>query len=170
MYIWHFVSKLKKMKKIFFIILVFPFLFSFCSNKQDLEKERQDLLETDKTFSERSEEVGNHQAFLEYAAPEAVLLKRNYSPIVGRREIREHFSNQSDSSYTLTWKPSYAKIAESGDMGYTYGVYTLTAKDAEKKKYYGTYVTIWEKNKKGNWRFLLDSGNSGIQNQDKKEN
>ena len=150
------------MNKTYLIILIFPVLFTFCTGKKDLKEEKQKLLETDRAFSARSAEVGNHRAFLEYAAPEAVLLKSNYAPIVGKREIRNHFENQSDSGYTLTWKPSYAKIAESGEMGYTYGIYRMDVKHSEQEKYFGTYVSIWEKNKKGNWRFVLDSGNSGI--------
>jgi ketosteroid isomerase-like protein len=28
----------------------------------------------------------------------------------------------------------------------------------------GTYCTIWEKNDKGEWRFVLDTGNQGLSN------
>ena len=155
------------MKKIYYLPLLFLLIATACDKAGTTEKLREELLNTDRKFSERSKEVGNQQAFLEYAASDAVLLKQNQLPIIGRRDIRQHFSNQSDKAYVLTWKPSYAKIAESGDLGYTYGIYTMKVKNNPKELYRGTYVTIWEKNKKGKWRFVLDSGNSGIgKNQD----
>jgi ketosteroid isomerase-like protein len=142
-------------------------LFSACSQQEKMDQLKEELLKTDKAFSSRSKEVGNHKAFLEYAAPEAVLLMQNHIPIIGKREIREYFDSQSDTVYTLTWKPSYARIAESGDLGYTYGIYTMKTKEKPYDTYRGTYVSIWEKNKKGKWRFVLDSGNSGLgDNQD----
>ena len=153
------------MKPIFYTaLIILTISFSACNKKNKSENLKKELIQTDKEFSNRSKEVGNHQAFLEYAAPGAVLLKQNHLPIIGKRDIRQHFEEQSDSAFTLTWNPSYAKIAERGDMGYTYGIYTLKTKQEPFETYRGTYVSIWEKNKKGKWRFVLDSGNSGLRN------
>jgi ketosteroid isomerase-like protein len=152
------------MKKSFILLFTLSSIIFSCGQKVNKDKLKEELLQTDREFSERSEEVGNHQAFLEYAAPDAVLLMQNQLPIVGKREIKEHFNTQNDTAYTLTWKPSYARIAKAGDMGYTYGIYTLKELNEEGTIHQGTYVTIWEKNKKGKWRFLLDSGNSGLGN------
>lgn len=149
------------MKIITLFPLVFIMLLFGCSQQTDNSKLKSELLRVDREFSARSAEAGNNQAFIEYAAPEAVLLKKNYYPIVGKREIREHLENIPDSTYTLTWKPSYAKVAESGELGYTFGVYTMKTVAKPVKTYHGTYVTIWEKNNKDQWRFVLDSGNSG---------
>jgi len=38
-----------------------------------MEEEKEMLLQTDIDFSTRSIEVGNHQAFLEFASPDVVL-------------------------------------------------------------------------------------------------
>jgi ketosteroid isomerase-like protein len=46
----------------------------------------------------------------------------------------------------------------SGDLGYTYELFTVTAKDTTMQ---GTYVSIWKKQKDGNWKFVLDTGNPG---------
>jgi ketosteroid isomerase-like protein len=139
-------------------------LLSACTESVDINEIRKELMNVDREFSERSRQVGNHQAFLEYAAPDAVLLKQKHLPIVGKREIREHFELQSDTAYVLTWKPSYARASSSGDFGYTYGIYTLKSKNNPSEINRGTYVTIWKKTKKGKWRFVLDSGNSGLGN------
>jgi hypothetical protein len=44
-------------------------------------------------------------------------------------------------------------------MGYTYGIYTLIVNDSA---YKGTYVTIWQKQADGTWKFVLDTGNEGV--------
>jgi ketosteroid isomerase-like protein len=49
-------------------------------------------------------------------------------------------------------------------MGYTYGIYTVEMDSPEgtvvTKE--GTYATIWKKDKDGNWKFVLDTGNQGL--------
>ena len=150
------------MKKLLPLLLIF---IISCNPKINMDQEREKLLQTDIDFSNRSIEVGNQQAFLEYAAPEAVLLRPNSFPVVGREALRQLFSESSDSSYRLTWKPSYGKIAKSGDLGYTFGTYLLEITEGDKKGQVsrGTYCSIWEKNAKGAWRFVLDTGNSGLE-------
>ncbi|HQB79140.1 MAG TPA: hypothetical protein PLJ52_12430 [Tenuifilaceae bacterium] len=37
----------------------------------------------------------------------------------------------------------------------------VSSKETEQESQ-GTYVTIWKQNANGYWRFVLDSGNSGL--------
>ena len=82
-------------------------------------------------------------------------------PIVGLESVAQYLQSGSDSSYTLTWEPISAHIAQSGELGYTYGTWLLISKKTEQESR-GTYVTIWKQNANGDWRFVLDSGNSGL--------
>jgi len=63
---------------------------------------------------------------------------------------------------TLTWTPVKADMAASGDLGYTYGTYIYTAKNKEGKLVanYGKYTSIWKKQKDGQWKVVVDMGNS----------
>jgi ketosteroid isomerase-like protein len=63
---------------------------------------------------------------------------------------------------TLTWTPIKAEMAASGDLGYTYGNYIYTAKNKEGKLVtsYGKYTSIWKKQKDGEWKVVVDVGNS----------
>jgi ketosteroid isomerase-like protein len=63
---------------------------------------------------------------------------------------------------TLTWTPIKAEMATSGDLGYTYGNYIYTAKNKEGKLVtsYGKYTSIWKKQKDGQWKVVVDVGNS----------
>ena len=63
---------------------------------------------------------------------------------------------------TLTWTPVKAGMAASGDLGYTYGNYVFTGKNKEGKLVttYGKYTSIWRKQKDGQWKVVVDVGNS----------
>jgi ketosteroid isomerase-like protein len=140
-------------------------LFSLNTQAQtDLDKEKDSLKQTDINFSNLSAEKGMNHAFLSYADENAVLLKPNSYPIEGIEKLRERYS-KPDTSFTLIWKPLYADIAVSLELGYTYGTWELKAKDEKGNpvSYYGTYLTIWKKDKNGNWKFVLDTGNSGLE-------
>lgn len=63
---------------------------------------------------------------------------------------------------TLSWTPVKAEMSASGDLGYTYGNYVFTAKNKEGKPVtsYGKYTSIWKKQKDGQWKVVVDMGNS----------
>ena len=149
------------MRKILPFVLI---LIVSCNPKINMDQEREKLLQTDIDFSNRSLAVGNHKAFIEFASPDVVLLKPNSYPIIGKKAMRELYAELSDSNYRLTWKPSFGKVSKSGDLGYTFGIYLLEITEGENKGEVrqGTYCSIWEKNAKGEWRFILDTGNSGL--------
>lgn len=150
------------MKKIIPLLLIFAMS---CNLQINMEEEQEKLLQTDNDFSNRSLEVGNHQAFLEYASPDVVLLRPNSYPVVGKPAMKQLYAELSDSSYRLTWKPSFGRVSESGDLGYTFGIYLLEITEGEQKGQVsqGTYCSVWEKNAKGEWRFVLDTGNPGLE-------
>jgi ketosteroid isomerase-like protein len=144
------------MKKISLIIVIF-ILFS-CQNI-DIEKEKLSLIEADKNFSTLSEKEGMQKAFLRYIDDDGVLLRDNSMPIIGIEKLSELYNNKSDTGFILTWEPLFADISSSLEIGYTYGIWTYKADSIIEK---GTYVTIWKKNDDGTWKFVLDTGNDGL--------
>jgi ketosteroid isomerase-like protein len=125
---------------------------------------REAVLQADRDFSKMSEEKGLNTAFIAYAADEAVLLRPRTQPITGRENIRMYMTKTSDEGIRLTWSPQFADIAASGDLAYTYGTYLMETRDIDGKVISsdGTYVSIWKKDAKGFWRYVLDSGNPGL--------
>ena len=103
------------------------------------------------------------KAFVQYIDSNGVLLRPGHYPIVGK-EALEYLKQAVDSSFTLTWEPQEAIVAESGELGYTYGLYNFTDKDTS---FQGTYVSIWRKQADGNWKYVLDSGNPGVGSRNK---
>lgn len=143
------------------IVMIF---FWGCQKKIDQQAENKALLEVDREFSRHSEDVGANKAFMDYLDDSAVLLRPNCYPIVGSEKIIERYS-KPDTGFVLTWEPMFAQVSSSGDMGYTYGIYTVTSlsPEGESSSNKGTYVTIWKKDSEGKWRFVLDTGNAGLE-------
>jgi len=82
--------------------------------------------------------------------------------IVGKAAIREAMAPAlSDSTRTLTWRPTSAEVAAAGDLGYTIGRWERThrVKDSTATTR-GSYVTVWRKQADGSWKVVLDIGNS----------
>ena len=160
------------MRNLFFVLLTSSLLTSclFESKKRDeqliikdtdTQTAMDEMVKTDKAFSEASAKNGMKKAFLEYVADEAVLLRPGFMPIVDDDVIR-FLNAQEDTSFTMTWEPKGADMSAAHDLGFTYGVYTVAAKDTTLK---GTYLSIWRKQKNGEWKFVLDTGNQGTGNE-----
>ena len=136
------------------------FLFFGCNKHVSLDMNKE-LIAVDNAFSALSKEKGMNYAFLAYVAEDGVMLSPNRMPIVGKTKIKALFQN-NDSETEFTWEPLYADVSKSGELGYTYGTYQIKTEGTIQK---GTYVSIWKKDIKGNWKFVLDSGNDGLGNQ-----
>ncbi len=124
----------------------------------DMVKEKEAMKQADISFSALSEQKGMKAAFLHYIDSDAVLLRPDYYPIIGKEAVY-YLQKINDSSFSLTWKPQNAEISSSGDLGYTYGIYTLHDKDTTMQ---GTYITLWRKHTDASWKFVLDTGNPGV--------
>lgn len=148
-----------------FVLLSFLTLVASCrffekKDKRNAEDEMLKMMDADRAFSKLSEEKGMKTAFLEYIDSNGVLLRPNHLPLVGADAI-DFLIMQNDSSYILKWEPKGGTVANSGELGYTYGVYALRP-SARDTMIYGNYVSIWKKQADGSWKYVLDSGNEGI--------
>ena len=147
------------MKSAYILTFVFLALFS-CSEKKPVANP-QVLMDADRAFSDYSVNHGMQKAFIEFAHDSVVLLKSNHMPIVGKQELIKSYVGKTDNTFVLTWKPANAVIAESGDLGYTYGFWTFSASNETS---HGTYLTVWKKNATGQWKYIADTGNEGLAN------
>jgi ketosteroid isomerase-like protein len=102
---------------------------------------------------------GGYDAAMPYFADDGALLPRGGGIVTGKVNIRKEMG-ELEPGETLEWTPVKADIAASGDLGYTYGtsVFTEKSKDGKSVRRYGKYVTIWKKQKDGNWKIVLDMG------------
>ena len=60
--------------------------------------------------------------------------------------------------FSLSWHPEFVKVV--GDIGVTSGPYESHNLDAQgqDKRGTGNYVTVWQRQKDGGWRFTWDGG------------
>ena len=56
----------------------------------------------------------------------------------------------------LTWYPLLVDVAQSGDLGYTTGPWTMLQN--ERAQASGEYVTLWRKQADGQWKYVVDMG------------
>jgi ketosteroid isomerase-like protein len=142
------------------VLLLAPFVIAACESRLDLEKEQSKLLQTDIEFSKKSVDVGAAEAFNQYLASDAIQLPAQSDPIMGRESIY-NWLKASGGKYVLQWEPKKAEVSKSGDLGYTWGTYSITSEDekGQEKTSYGKYLNIWKKQNDGLWKVLIDIGN-----------
>lgn len=141
-----------------FLIGCIVFALVSCSEKKPVADPKV-LLDADIAFSDYSFTHGYQNAFIEFADDSVVLLKPKRMPIVGKQNLIRSYEGRRDGGVVLTWKPARAIIAESGELGYTYGFWTFVAESDSSR---GTYLTVWKKDPTGRWKFIADTGNDGL--------
>ncbi len=143
---------------IFTLFLVF---FFGCkeSSPANLEKWRQEVIDTENQFSEMAQSAGIEEAFLHFAAKDAVIMRSN-KVYEGKSALQEYFNNipTSDNKVSLIWSPDFVDVANSGDLAYTYGNYTYSVTDTlgQVSESKGIFHTVWKRQKNGEWKFVWD--------------
>ncbi|MEO8446045.1 MAG: DUF4440 domain-containing protein [bacterium] len=115
-----------------------------------------EIMNGDKLFCEYALKEGFFNAFKKFGADNIVKFGEGQNPTIGMNELVKTFEGKSGTK-NLSWYPVNGEVAASGDLGYTWGNWKLTAKDST---YYGNYFTVWKKQKDGKWKVALDGGNS----------
>jgi ketosteroid isomerase-like protein len=98
-------------------------------------------------------------AFADWFAEDGVELSNGEAPVIGKVAIVKS-AKWSPKEYLLTWTPTDAAMGPSGDMGYTWGHFEGSSKDANGNPVTtsGRYMTIWRKQPDGSWKVVLDAG------------
>ncbi len=136
------------MKKIlFFSLLIF-------TKNAFAQKGLREMINAEKHFAAYAVANSTKEAFVKFADTGAVMFSKG-EPVNGY----QLWVKREKSPGVLNWRPRYAEIAASGDFGYTCGPWTFhpkTIKDPVAAN--GLFFTVWQKNKAGDWKFILDVG------------
>ncbi|MBN2349754.1 MAG: hypothetical protein JXJ22_12985 [Bacteroidales bacterium] len=150
------------MKLILYLFLPVLILLFSCSvkSKEDLlEKWKSEIVDTERAFAEMAQKEGIQKAFMNYAAEDVVVLRKN-TILKGKEALGEYYKNSGTGTeeVSLTWKPDFVDVAASGDLGYTYGkfLYSITDSTGNIQKTEGIFHTVWKKQADGTWRFVWD--------------
>jgi ketosteroid isomerase-like protein len=115
----------------------------------------------DTAFSALAQRVGTGRAFGDFAADNAQIFSTPGEFITGPRAISESFG-PSGTSGALVWHPVAAEASKSGDLGVTVGnaVFTGRRDDGGQVVRYSKYLTVWKKQRDGEWRYVVDGGSA----------
>jgi ketosteroid isomerase-like protein len=114
----------------------------------------------DSLFSDLADRMGVGFALANTIAPEGVMFG---SPqlVVGPDAARE-FSTARPPGTSVTWRPVYAWVAGSRDLGFTVGesVETGRGPSGAAVQRLGKYLTVWQRQRDGAWKFVVAGGSS----------
>ncbi|HLF63550.1 MAG TPA: nuclear transport factor 2 family protein [Saprospiraceae bacterium] len=134
--------------------------FMACAQKEgvpDVESLEQEVIVAENAFAAMAAKDGVPAAFMHFAADD-VVMHRGKRLIRGKEEMKEYFVSQPFTELKLSWKPSFASVASGGDLAYTYGPYTFSAKDSSGAMITDTgyFHTVWRRQPDGQWKFVWD--------------
>ncbi|MBK5273118.1 MAG: nuclear transport factor 2 family protein [Bacteroidia bacterium] len=133
------------------IVWLFSFLFAINSFAQ---KDIDGLIQAEKNFAAFSVTNSTKEAFLKFLDSSGIVFV-NGKVVNGI----ETWSKREKRPGILNWCPQHVEIAASGDLGYTTGPWTFQPKTIHDSIIArGQYTTVWHKDGKGEWKFLVDIG------------
>ena len=126
---------------------------------------KDDLLAADRAFAAMSVAHGAHAAFLAFMTDDVRLYDGAHPPLIGKAAVAAYYAaeEKADPDYKaqrLEWAPAEAEASPDGGLGWTRGtwVYTATKPDGTALKVTGYYVTEWQRQRDGTYKFCLDIG------------
>jgi ketosteroid isomerase-like protein len=117
----------------------------------DLEKAVGSLIAAEKAYAKLGSEKGFREASIATFAEDAVIFAPN--AVNGKK-----FWQETKKDPVISWRPSFASIARSGELGYTTGPAEFWKSRAQRPEGFGHFVSIWRKDSKGVWKVVLDIG------------
>lgn len=144
-----------------YLILLGILLFGLSCNgagNVDVDAERRKLLDADYAWSSASQ-ANDLNRQMEVWAEDAIDFFPGMPMAKGKDAISQLIEqNQQRPGYQLTWVPTGASVAASGDLGYTYGTFkfTVNGSDGRPVSRGGNYVRVW-KNIDGSWHCSMGS-------------
>jgi ketosteroid isomerase-like protein len=120
--------------------------------KVNVEAERSNLLNADRAFLKSAQTDGMAKAYAKHVSQYARVHRNGVQPIIGQEAIVQFLAK---TSVAPTWEPMFADVAQSGDLGYTYGSYELKEANATSEK--GYYARVWKRGANDQWQVVLDT-------------
>ena len=124
----------------------------------------EDMMATDKAFSDMSVAKGRHAAFLAYMADDVRQFTGANPPVISKAAMAKLYADGEAKNGApqdrLEWTPIEAKASGDGSLGWTRGhwIYSATGTDGKAVKNTGYYVTLWRRQADGKYKYEVDIG------------
>ena len=117
-----------------------------------------EMVDAERAFAQRAQEVGAKQAFLDYFADTAVGFESG-KPAPAKDGIRAQPDPPQDVKILFWWEPRYGDIAASGDLGWLTGPVRSARADRNNGAVrHGNYASIWKRQPDGTFKVVIDVG------------
>lgn len=117
-----------------------------------------ELVQAEKSFAAYSVAHGTKEAFLKFLDSNSVVFEDGKA-VNGLKT----WQKKNKSAGVLNWRPVYAFVSSSGDVGFTTGPWTFQLKTTHDSIVARRqYSTVWKKNNRGEWKALIDLGNNDV--------
>ena len=125
-----------------------------CARTTNVAQEQDALMAKDREWSGVVKDVDK---FVSYFATDATIHAPGMPAVTGSDAIRKTYAEMAGApGFALSFTPTRAVVAASGDMGYTAGTYEMSMGGGTEK---GKYVTTWKK-ENGEWKVAEDIFNA----------
>jgi ketosteroid isomerase-like protein len=121
----------------------------------EVAEQQAEILSVDAAFSATSVAQGSGPAFEQFAAPNGIGVGGGQY-IFGPTALGEAFA--SGPTDVISWVPRFSRAAASGDLGFSVGEATFDFGPAGTG--YSKYLTVWQKQDTGEWKYVADLGNN----------
>ncbi len=147
-------------KQLLFAVAWGLLLYTACSPAATPEgNAAEEIRKAEEDFAAMAKEKGVAEAFWFFADSNAVIKRQNDTLIHGKDQIKLYYSAPFFATAAVTWAPDFVAVAQSADLGYTYGKYTWQLKDSTGKveqESKGIFHTVWKKQADGSWKYVWD--------------
>lgn len=128
-------------------------LMAFGASGAGRAADLKSLVRAELAFSRLSEAQGIRASFVACFADDSIIFRPR--PVPGRK----FYQDRAFIPGHLSWKPSFADIAASGELGYTTGPYELRKEKAsDPVAGRGHFISVWCVQKDGTWKVVFDGG------------
>jgi ketosteroid isomerase-like protein len=110
----------------------------------------ESLVAVERAFEQATMREGVRDGFIRFADDSAVIFRPE--PV----NALASFRSRPATSIRLAWHPAYARVARSGDLGFTTGPSQVMDSTGALLGY-GNYVAVWRRNADG-WKYAVDLG------------
>ena len=136
------------------ISLFQAFAIILISNTAFSQKGIKGLINAERSFASYTTSHTIREGFLQYMDSAGIIFRQGNA-----LNALDTYGKQKPGPAILSWQPAFAILSASGDMGVTTGPYELRAKSLQDTPVArGSFSSVWQINKKGEWKNLADLG------------
>jgi ketosteroid isomerase-like protein len=117
------------------------------------------VAKADLAFAQRAAQAGAPTAFGEFVAGDGMMFGAGGELNIGPATVRARMLESRSASAAWSWHPVVALVAGSGDLGATVGeaeIHPAAGGTPATSK----YLTVWQRQSDGSFKFVVDGGNS----------